>query len=307
MQRLILEISGPRMGSTNLRRHLSAFAKVEALGEFFNPKAGPPEGPSEDLCQDISAAMAARGLPRPSDPRALGRLAVAHPLDAVSAALDACARRGTPLAVLKLAPGHLPSQAVRRIVQRFHPFGIVLHRAPIDQFISREKALSLRAWEAVDTTALRPDIRPPAFRAWRWRQENHLRMGLHLLRRYGCPHLVFRYEEVYADPARTGETLARAFREAGFDLGARSGRVAELPRQDRARSRADKVGNWAAFEAGLSRGRSVDLERYDVEGSGLLLDAQMAAERLLPRAMLRGVAKRLRISGMPERGTGAQR
>jgi hypothetical protein len=294
MQRLILEILGPRMGSTNLSRHLEAFEKVEALGEFFNPGYPLPE----DLVADVSDAMAAQGLPRAGSRRRQAEIAQAHPLEAVDAAIGVCLERGTPHPVLKLAPGHLSGPDTARLVRRFRPYGIVLHRAPIDQFISRKKALSLRTWRSVDTTAIRPTLDPKAFRAWRWRQENHLRLGTYLLRKHGHSSLIFRYEEIYADPTRIGDLLARSFGEAGLDLG-RRGEVDELPRQDKAATRDDKVSNWDAFKADMGTGRTVDMESYDVEGSPLPSNAQLLLERVLPKSTLQGVARQLGLSGMP--------
>jgi hypothetical protein len=300
-QRLILEISGPRMGSTNLRQHLSAFDRVEALGELFLP-----DFPlAEDLMADVAEAMAARGLRRPADRAALAEVLRADPIEGIEAALDACVRRGTPHPVLKLGMSHLSAPQMDQLIRHFRPFGMVLHRAPIDQFISREKAVSVRTWFRRDTTGIKPRITPASFRGFRARQENHLRMGLHLLRRHGCPHLVFVYEDLYAQPARVHELLARRFEEAGFDLGAHQGWVSEMPRQDNSPSRAGKVENWDVFLAGMGKGPPVDMERYRIEGSSVLMNAQILAERLLPRSALRGLARRIGISGMPERGAKA--
>jgi hypothetical protein len=286
------------MGSTNLRRHLQAFERVEALGELFRP-AFPV---AEDLVEDIAEAMAARGLRRPEGRADLTAVLQSDPIEGIEAALDACVRRGTPHPVLKLGMSHLSAPDMDRFIRHFRPFGMILHRAPIDQFISREKAVSVKTWFEVDTTQLKPEISPAAFRAFHARQQNHLCMGLHLLRKHDCPSVAFAYDDLYAHPGSIHERLRASFAGAGVDLGTHRGRVDEMPRQDRAASRRDKVRNWDAFEADMAAGRTVDMEVYDLEGSPLLLEAQPLSERLLPRGVLSGIARRLGISGMPTPG-----
>jgi hypothetical protein len=301
MAQLILEISGPRLGSTTFRRKLEGFGGIMSVGELFNrrPRADPDHGDAL-----LEAARRLGHAPGP-DAVAMRSWAADSPVEAIAVALEAAREAGRSHAVVKVAPGHLSSPRLAEIVDLYRPVGIVLLRAPIDQYISRQKALSLGAWRSVDTTQMRPRIDAAAFRAARRRQQNHCRMGLYLLRRFECPVAILRYETLYAEGRDPLDVIRETFAGLGVSLPPASSPSDDLARQDRSGDRSEKVSNWADFHAEMARlGALEELDEVDLDFRPALMRAQIAVEAVASRSLLRRVSSWAGMSGMPEHARG---
>lgn len=305
MSTLVVEISGPRVGSTSFRKKLQAFPNIAALGEFFNPTAGPIGlGLPEHLLMPFKEKAKEREILVEPTYKSLNAYVKTDPIGAVDIALAASNQQGFKVAILKLAPGHLETPHFTELVRRFQPIGAILHRSPINQYISREKAFQAKAWKEVDTTELRPTISTRAFLSWRWRQQHHLQMGRYILEREGRPYFVLSYEELYERGADPIQLLKTRFENVGIALGEADAAADDLPKQDRSKSRADKVANWRDFEKDLEKiGDKAKLDTLDLKGNPLLLRTHLFAETTLPWNILRRFASIAGVSGMPQRGS----
>lgn len=305
MATLVVEISGPRVGSTSFRKKLQAFPNVAAFGELFNPTAGPIGlGFPEHLLLPFTEEAKDRGIQMEPNYRALNACIAKDPIGAVDIALAASTKQGFDMVVLKLAPGHLETRNFIEIVRRFRPIGAILYRSPIDQFISREKAFKTKAWKEVDTTELRPIISAKAFLAWRWRQQHHLQMGRYIFERERRPYFVLSYEELYEREADPIQLLRTRFGTVGIALGEADAVADDLPKQDRSKSHADKVANWRDFEKDVENiGGKTKFDTLDLKGNPLRLRAHLFAETTLPWHILRRLAGLAGVSGMPQRGS----
>ena len=304
MAQLILEISGPRLGSTSFRRKLEGFGGILSVGELYHPKPDAHCDHVEALLESCRRLGHAPG----SDGLALRRWAATAPVEAAEVALEAARAAGRPHVVVKAGLGNPGGPGLARVIDVHRPIGLLLLRAPIDQYISRQKALSLGAWRSVDTTEMRPRIDVAAFRAARRRQQNHYRMGLYLLRRAGCPVAILRYEELYAEERDPLEVIRETFAEVGVSLPPATSPTDDLARQDRSRERSEKVANWGDFQAEMARlGALEELDHVDLAFRPSLMRAQLAVERVASRALLRRVSQWTGMSGMPEHARGQSR
>ncbi|MEM9795120.1 MAG: hypothetical protein AAF919_01435 [Pseudomonadota bacterium] len=298
MAKLIFELSGPRVGSTAFRYALRGFSRIEALGELLNPRSFEPYGWEEAFTAQARKA----GHDIEDGIQAMRAFCVANPLEAVEIGLRTFDGLGAEYGVLKLAPGHLGAPLTDALLRRFRPAGIVLRRNPADQYISREKALSLRAWRGVDTTDIKPELEVGAFRAFRRRQQNHYQMGCFLMRRHGLPYRVLDYQELIDARTPLRQRLPDLFASLGMELGAYDDASEQMRKQDKSTARADKVQNWDAFQDALRTQNALhELDMMNLDGATAVLRAQLLGEGLLPRSTLRRLATRVGMSGMPTR------
>jgi LPS sulfotransferase NodH len=289
MARLLLLIASPRAGSTNFERLLRSFEGGEAFGEIFHPTGG-------TSAKNAAAFLDRRGVEHGGDPsraRAAARAIVrADPVAACGELLEMAAERGAVVAEAKLFAGFLPARTLDAILSRFRPVCVRLHRAPIDAFISYEKARMAGAWRSVDTTGLRPGISARAFGFWKWKQENFYQMAGYLMARNGIAPVDLAYEDLYRDEDAAGR-LGALLAGQGLDIGRRR-RGGALARQDRAQGRAEKVADWEGFLADhRRRAPEAGLSAWRFEGSRAALWGQMQAERVVPREAMRRVAASL--------------
>lgn len=288
--RLVLELSLPRCGTTSLMRLMRGFAHVATYGEVFHPTEFWVTGPE---------ARAVFGAEMP--PEALHDRLRADPVWGLERILGHAAGLGRRYAEFKLFPHHLRTGQIERVVARFRPVGFVMHRAPVDIYISHKKQTVTGAWEGVSTSHIRPELDAREFLRWRWRQQYHLQMGRRILERAGVPIVILSYEELYGPGAAPPEeTLAAAFRAAGVELGPFDPGVERLRRQDETADRARKVLNWEAFSGAVERASGRDaLERFDVMGRRAVVDILRLMETSVPRGLIRNASRLLRVSAVP--------
>jgi hypothetical protein len=296
MPRLILEISGPRLGSTSFRRKLTSFGSFVTFGELFHQGQ---DAHAENLAY-LRKAYQQNGHNPGTEDIEIRRLARANPKNAIDRALDVAKAQGVSFAVIKIAPSHLRANELNEIIRQYDCIGIILVRAPIDQYISRQKALELNVWKNVDTTAIRPTISSKAFRSARRRLQNHFRMAVYLLERWQRTKIVISYEDLYNQENDTMEVLRAALAPLQIPLPKGLVPVDDLRRQDAEKDRSKKVANWDTFIAEIEEQRALtELETFDLHSQPIMMRAQMLAETLLPEDALRWLARKLGVSGMP--------
>lgn len=288
MAELIIVVSSARAGSTNLRRVLQSFERVETFGEAFNPTGGM----DQDRIRAVAGFFGVDGSDIDAARPRLRERMRKDPVAACDAFLAYADSVGGAFAEFKALPGHVPAPAFEAILRKHRPIGVFLFRSPLDVFISLEKAKSLGRFRRVDTTDVKPSIAAKDFMAWKFKQQNHYQMASYLFRKAGLRTLPIAYEEMYADPRSPCEYVAARFEEIGVDLGPYVEDEAEfMTRQDRGSDRAGKVANWDAFHADVLRHMPAEaVDRYSFEGNPIALWAQTRAEAVMSDKLKRRLA-----------------
>ncbi|RII39087.1 hypothetical protein DL237_07945 [Pseudooceanicola sediminis] len=281
MTQIILEFSGPRTGSSALRYMLLGSPNVIGLGEVFhstdawelraNPTTiyGTDAVDGERLKPEIAAHL---GALRRSDPAAmlgeLQKVAEAKGLGAIQ---------------LKIFPGHLTFRQIDEIMTRFSPVCYMMHRAPIEMYVSICKAKAVGAWGRVDTTDIKPELSPAAFRQWQKTQQTYFQVSRFLAERRGLDMAELSYEQVYQSGRPSIEVVQQFYTDLGVDLGDCAPVEGGLTKQDKTSEIAGKVSNWAAFEAGLKKLNAADrLWSFETHGQTAKMIKALVVERLLP-------------------------
>lgn len=309
MSELIIVVSSARAGSTNLRRVLQSFDKVETFGEAFNHTGGMDQDRITRVARyfgvdptDIDTARVAMREAMRKDPVAACRKFLAY-ADGV----------GGSFAEFKSLPGHVAAPVFEAILREFRPIGVFLYRSPLDVFISLEKAKSLGQFRRVDTTDVKPSITARDFISWKFKQQNHYQMATYQFRRMGLRMIPIAYEDMYADERSPAAYVEARFQEVGVDLGPYVEDPSELMnRQDRGSDRAKKVANWDAFHADLVRlVPEADIDRYNFDGNPYALWAQTRVESVMSERLKRQlVSLAYPVLALPARlrgGAGAKR
>jgi hypothetical protein len=286
---LILEVSLPRSGTTSLMRLMRGFEHVATYGEVFHTSRFWVTGPEAEAV--FATEMA---------PGALHTRLRSDPVWGLERILEHAAATGKSYAEFKLSPHHLHLRQIERIIARFRPIGFVMHRAPVDIYISHKKQTVSGAWEATPTTHIVPELDAKEFLRWRWRQQYHLQMGHRLLERARVPIVTLRYEDLYGPDRPAPETqIKEAFAAQGADFGTFDATVERLQRQDTTDDRAAKVLNWAAFSKAITEAAGPDaLERFDLIGSRFAVDGLRMIEKTAPRGLIQRAARLLKTSSV---------
>jgi hypothetical protein len=156
--------------------------------------------------------------------------------------------------VFKLFYDHLPKQAVADEIFGCPDTGyILLRRRPVDSYISRMKAKVVERHEAVDTTAIKPELEAGPFIFWAGRVKEWYAWLDEEIRRRALPYFPFSFEQ-YIENRTEGETLSELCKR----LEALGCPPVSMPleshghtRQDREPDYRNRVANWREFEAEL--------------------------------------------------------
>jgi hypothetical protein len=145
---------------------------------------------------------------------------------------------------------------------------LFLLRAPLESWISLQKARAGWNWTRTDTTALKPEVDPQAFAAWQDRQEEWFSSVLDALKAAGRSPGVLRYENDLCHPQalqRIGAVLGGLLPEFNGDFGMV---LSDRARQDQTADPFERIANGPDFKAWLvAEGR---LERALQAGPGLV-------------------------------------
>ncbi|GMG81768.1 hypothetical protein LNKW23_09810 [Paralimibaculum aggregatum] len=283
-------VSVPRSGTNHICRLLERLGWLRVYLEIFDPG-----GPSWLDAEALAALARATGLDlaRAKDPR-LGAWVHARPAETL-AALEHAAAPGQRACLVKLFHDHLaPERVAETFLRRAETRFLFVRRRPIDSYISLVKARHVGRWLGVPTTDLRLPIEADAFCRWHDSASRWFARMEALAAAAGRPASTVIYErDIHPSDLTTLRGLANRLGQLGLpghlparliaEHGAKRliaagaglvGRESPWPpalgidRQDTAASCAEKVSNWARFEADLARlpGGLDRLERYCADG-----------------------------------------
>jgi hypothetical protein len=177
---------------------------------------------------------------------------------------------GHEVVVFKLFPAHLDRELIKaEIVRRPDVVYATLKRRPIESYISGLKAREVGAYGRVDTTSLRPTLKPQHFTRWCKSMRDWYGWCELTIARAERPALSLTYEKhlADADDASTLKRLLDALETIGIRArGPRKVRKSSGP-QDRETRYQERVANWPEFETAM---------RGSAEGASLLDWAETA-------------------------------
>lgn len=239
-------VAAPRTGTNHLCEVLKNFGDLASFLELFgNDGAHGTDPETWPLLRRLTGLdFASRRDPR----------LVSFTHEQPSAWLDAlelaAKDSGKRVMSFKLFRHNLPIEAVEReIMARRGMRVMMVVRRQIDSYISWRKAVELGKWQDVDTTGIRLRLDPGKFAEWLDAQERWYDHWRNYLNRRFLPCPVIHYETDIDQPVeRVLRRFAAAAGQVGISL--RPPVVVThqgLERQDKARSLADKVTNWAEF------------------------------------------------------------
>jgi hypothetical protein len=166
-------------------------------------------------------------------------------------ALEAAAKsQGKRVMSFKLFRNNLPLEVIEgQIMPRHGLRAVFIVRKQIDSYISWRKAVELGIWQGADTTGMLLPLDADRFQGWLVQQEQWYRHWKAYLERRFMPIPVLRYEtDIDQPPERVLKRFSAAAAQVGITLRPPAAVThSGLERQDRARSLADKVSNWAEF------------------------------------------------------------
>jgi hypothetical protein len=245
----ILLFAIPRTGSTNLARVMSGFSDVLSFEEVFHNEALYVGNQNQGA---FSNYLKANGLEFDDiyDRRVVGFFK--HNLGRAFNLMGGyAAEKGCTQFSVQIFLGHLPSYSIRRLLERRRMPSIVLHRNPIDSFISNVKAAVMEKFEHVDTTDLQVTLNAQRYVDWYNRHAQFYGMVLYYLQKTETPYVVMKYDDIYQDgQPHLSEQLRDKLGGIGVSLGEFHG-AKELTKQDRSSDYAKKVANWDEFEGKL--------------------------------------------------------
>lgn len=247
----IVFFATPRSGSSNLVRILSGFPNVASFGEVFHA-----QGFRAGAIGQEDFAVFVEGMGKNEGFLATG--ARKRPLVAMNLMERFADAQGRPIFTMKIFPGHLKPKKFEKLINTRKPRSVLLHRRPIDTYISLQKARSHRKWARIDTTDMTVSLKPDGFIAWRRSVENYYIRAKELLTAAGATFAVLAYEDLYADGGYAHERVDQIVRELGMNPGPWTAQR-EMIKQDKATSREEQVVNWGPFLRALERREAVHL------------------------------------------------
>jgi hypothetical protein len=236
-----------RCGSSRLISVLGGFAGLNVKGEIFNPRV------AVSLDAETAALAAVAGIADVEgifDPRLVHWIR-AHP----NAVLDFLANlQPKQMLVFKLFGQHIPDASHRQqVMARPDTVFLLIHRRPVDVYISTLKSIVVKGVRHIDTTGVTVTGNVQQFLAalkdWTsWYDEIRAALA-----RSGRPFVDVSYED---DIARPDEVLVKRLVEKLANLGVDPGPFLgiwgrHLERQDRSETYGEKMANWDQFSAEL--------------------------------------------------------
>ncbi|NNU80243.1 hypothetical protein HMH01_07300 [Halovulum dunhuangense] len=245
MSAMIAFLGTKRTGSSQVMQAMAAHSRVMAYGEIFNPK---PVLTSERQ-EGLTAFLRERLGPGGGDTRPLSDLRRSDPAATLSAIRAFTEARGRQVTVFKCFEGQMDTVPLVDALAAQGARCVFLLRRPIDCYISLMKARQADSWGGVDTTSMKVRLGARHYAAWHRKVRGYHEDLRDALVARGLDWCTMRYEDAFAgdDPSAALTALAARW---GIDLGTAEV-AAQGIRQDRARSPARKVENWASFRLGL--------------------------------------------------------
>jgi len=245
---ILIVLSQPRSGTTQLAAQLATHSNINFLGEIFHDGQGfmCTWGGTPDFARPIIQGVAKQlGASDPdAAPCALNCIRN-DPAKTVN--LLARTDFGRPqIFCFKIFPNHVSFAEYKRILRLSRCHVLSLVRSPIDCFISRSKARTIAAFKSVDTTDIKPSIEARAFVKFWSSRRRFMRANLRTTRELSVRNVLATYENLYTADAASAEKVASLLKSLNLE-GGEHRPVRSLPRQDRSAGREDKVANWPEF------------------------------------------------------------
>lgn len=246
---VLLVLAPPRSGSNLLFDMLDGCRQALVLREAFNPIG--LYGADAAMLAEFSALL---GTPLlgPTDDRLVRHLR-RNPVDSLLQMRRMTAARGRKALILKVFPDHIPDGILTgHLLPDPMVRPLLLLRAPLEAWISLQKARAGWNWTATDTTDLRPTVDPADFALWQDRLEGWLDTIRSGLAAFGRNPTLLRHDELSLAPdlavQRVTDLLEALLPELRGDLPAPSARQ----RQDRTADPFDRIANGAELRAWLA-------------------------------------------------------
>ncbi len=239
-------ITAPRTGTNHLSEILRNFNEVAPYREVFESDG--VHG-TDSRTWPLLRERTGIDFINHKDKRLIG-FARERPAELLDA-LEAAARsEGKRVISFKIFNNNLPLELIERQIMPRHGLRVILIvRKQIDSYISWRKATTLGIWQGADTTGLPLTLDADRFQGWLIQQEQWYAHWKSWLERRFMPVPVLHYETDIDQPVeRVLKRFAVAAAQVGITLRAPAAiAYPGLERQDKARSLADKVSNWAEF------------------------------------------------------------
>lgn len=239
-------ITAPRTGTNHLCEVLKNFPDLASYPGLFEPNG--PRGIEEEswpLLRERTGIDFAN-----LRDRALAEYVHAEPGAWLDAVAEAARADGKRVMSFKLVRDDLPMETIENdLLSRPGLRLIMVVRRQVDSYVSWRKAVELGRSEGFDTTGMRLKLDADRFAEWLDRQERWYEHWRSFLARRFLPCPVVRYEiDIDIPLQRTLHRFAAAAALVGITLRP-PGEITRtgLERQDRAKTLADKVTNWAEF------------------------------------------------------------
>lgn len=241
----------PRTGSTNLAKVMAGFENILSFEEVFHNEALYVGSHNQG---GFSQFLKRKGVEFDDiyDPRIVSyfKRDVNRSFSLMN---EYALERERSAFSVQIFHGHLPVYCVRQLLEGSRPPCIVLHRNPIDSFISNVKAAQTSKFENVDTTDISVSLIPQKYVEWYNNHAQFYGMIIHMLERAQAPYIVMKYDDLYgADKPHLSDQLLEQLEPLGVSLGGYKG-ANELMKQDRETDYARKVANWDDFTTKLRR------------------------------------------------------
>jgi hypothetical protein len=256
--RFVCILGTGRTGSSHLIQLLQNCSELNVKGELFHIRS------MARLTASDQAKLREESKGEIADAKTLCEWRRRHPRRTLDALYENGNRR--PL-VFKLFQGHLAKEAVAGDILSRPDIGyILLHRRPIDSYISRMKAGAVRRHEKIDTTAIKPELEPKRFIYWarplkEWYEwlENEINR-----RALPCYPICFERHIENRTAVETFSELHKRLEALGCPLAPIARKMQGYERQDGEPDFRNRVANWPEFEAELCS-RAPDLLAWALE------------------------------------------
>lgn len=235
---VLMLISVPRTGSSNLLRFLEQQTHIFAKYELFHPKAALSMS-AEEISDFAPPDLGLIDLPAQTDNVEFTRFRRANPLKMLNYYQGVAGREGADLFTFKLFRGHLEDEQILGLAARPQVYPVLLKRRWIDTYISMKKASAIQSYRNEDTTSLQITLDAESFvgtslklKTWFDTLETALPANTPILS----------YEALYRHgPQSLRQSISHIL--AHYGIGAELQLADSLPRQDRAERWQDKISN----------------------------------------------------------------
>jgi hypothetical protein len=256
--KLVCILGVGRTGTNHLASILSSIPEIESRREVFNPTHDNRMQPNE---LEEWSRLSGVAFPPPRKRHKAAKLIRRRP----ELALDCLARLMQPekkILTFKVFMGHLSARQVRTaIIGRPDTAIVFIRRRPIDIYISRRKAETLKKWGGVDTTEMKIAIDAGEFLSWRRRAEAWYRSLEAACWSSGKPFQLLSYEEdidiAPAQVARRFRSILERFGVDGLTI-PDDEQFAGYERQDRNSDVRERIANWPDFHSRLAAMGAID-------------------------------------------------